>query len=207
MLASEHILIDITLISCSPIFTNITQLWNIPSAFYLWSATVPGSSNTEYQHSRKPWTLAASASRRFITIFHFYLNSWKRNFRCWRPKISEDLEILVSQRILIQRAKRRAANNGFLLCWPLNISSSINRYSAAVPSDDLRISFGIYYQLSIFNQQQRRAAGTRNTSTAESRCTLAAIVEFFQFWISCKKKFQWTSRGCAFSFLVLICWL
>jgi len=29
----------------------------IPSAFYLYSATVPGWSNTEYQHSRKPWTL------------------------------------------------------------------------------------------------------------------------------------------------------
>ena len=35
MLASEYILIDISLISCSPSFTNITELWNIPSAFYL----------------------------------------------------------------------------------------------------------------------------------------------------------------------------
>ena len=35
MLASEYILIDISLISCSPNFTNITELWNIPSAFYL----------------------------------------------------------------------------------------------------------------------------------------------------------------------------
>ena len=35
MLASEHILIDISLISCSPSCTNITELWNIPSAFYL----------------------------------------------------------------------------------------------------------------------------------------------------------------------------
>jgi hypothetical protein len=42
MLASEHILIDISLISCSPSFTNITKLWNIPSAFYLYPATVPG---------------------------------------------------------------------------------------------------------------------------------------------------------------------
>jgi len=57
MLASEHILIDITLISCNPNFTNITELWNIPSAFYLYPATVPGDRNTEYQHSRKPWTL------------------------------------------------------------------------------------------------------------------------------------------------------
>jgi len=54
MLASEHILIDISLISYNPSFTNITELWNIPSAFYLWSATVPGWSNTEYHHSRKP---------------------------------------------------------------------------------------------------------------------------------------------------------
>ena len=35
MLASEHILVDISLISCSPSCTNITELWNIPSAFYL----------------------------------------------------------------------------------------------------------------------------------------------------------------------------
>ena len=35
MLASEHIRIDISLIGCSPNFTNITELWNIPSAFYL----------------------------------------------------------------------------------------------------------------------------------------------------------------------------
>jgi len=34
-LAAEHILIDISLISCSSTFTNITELWNIPSAFYL----------------------------------------------------------------------------------------------------------------------------------------------------------------------------
>jgi len=60
MLASEHILIDISLISYSPSLTNITGLWNIPSAFYLWSATVLGWSNTEYQHSRKPWALAAT---------------------------------------------------------------------------------------------------------------------------------------------------
>ena len=31
MLAAEHILIDITLISCSPSFTNITELWNLPA--------------------------------------------------------------------------------------------------------------------------------------------------------------------------------
>jgi hypothetical protein len=31
---------------------------DIPSAFYLYPATVPGWSDTEYQHSRKPWTLA-----------------------------------------------------------------------------------------------------------------------------------------------------
>ena len=31
MLASEYILIDISLISCSPICTNITQLWNLPA--------------------------------------------------------------------------------------------------------------------------------------------------------------------------------
>src|SRR4029079_11547416 len=42
MLASEYILIDISLISYSPSFTNITELWNIPSAFYLYPATVPG---------------------------------------------------------------------------------------------------------------------------------------------------------------------
>src|SRR4030095_16879429 len=41
----------------SPSCTNITELWNIPAAFYLYPATVPGYSNTEYQHSRKPWTL------------------------------------------------------------------------------------------------------------------------------------------------------
>ncbi|MFC0775470.1 hypothetical protein [Terrimonas alba] len=35
LLASEYILIEITLFSCSPNFTNITKLWNIPSAFYL----------------------------------------------------------------------------------------------------------------------------------------------------------------------------
>jgi len=57
MLASEYILIDISLISYSPSSTNITGLWNIPSAFYLYPATVPGWSGTEYQHSRKPWTL------------------------------------------------------------------------------------------------------------------------------------------------------
>jgi len=59
MLASEYILIDISLISGSPNCTNITGLWNIPSAFYLYSATGPGWSNTDYQHSRKPWTLVA----------------------------------------------------------------------------------------------------------------------------------------------------
>jgi len=31
MLASEHILIDISPISCSRSFTNITQLWNLPA--------------------------------------------------------------------------------------------------------------------------------------------------------------------------------
>ena len=62
MLASEYVLIDISLISCSPSFTNITELWNIPSAFYLYPATVPGCSNTDYQHSRKPWTLGAIIS-------------------------------------------------------------------------------------------------------------------------------------------------
>jgi len=40
MLASEYILIDITLISYSPSFTNITELWNVTSALYLYSATV-----------------------------------------------------------------------------------------------------------------------------------------------------------------------
>ncbi len=35
MLAAEYILIDISLISYSPSITNITELWNIPSAFYL----------------------------------------------------------------------------------------------------------------------------------------------------------------------------
>jgi hypothetical protein len=62
MLAAEYILIDISLISYSPSFTNITELWNIPSAFYLYSATVPGYGNTDYQHSRKPWTLGAIKS-------------------------------------------------------------------------------------------------------------------------------------------------
>ena len=42
MLAAEYVLIDISLISYSPSFTNITELWNIPSAFYLYPATVPG---------------------------------------------------------------------------------------------------------------------------------------------------------------------
>jgi len=31
MLASEHILIDISLISCSSNCTNITELWNLPA--------------------------------------------------------------------------------------------------------------------------------------------------------------------------------
>jgi hypothetical protein len=31
MLAAEQILIDISLISCSPNCTNITQLWNLPA--------------------------------------------------------------------------------------------------------------------------------------------------------------------------------
>jgi len=57
MLATEYILIDTSLISYSPSFTNITEPWNIPSAFYLYPATLPGWSNTDYQHSRKPWTL------------------------------------------------------------------------------------------------------------------------------------------------------
>ncbi len=57
---------------------------------------------------------------------------------------------------------------GFLLCWLQNNSSSIYRYSAAVPTDDLRISFGICDQLSIFNQQQYQAEVTQNISTAES---------------------------------------
>ena len=60
MLATEYILIDISLISYSPSFTNLTELWNIPSAFYLYPATLPGCIDTEYQHSRKPWTLSAS---------------------------------------------------------------------------------------------------------------------------------------------------
>jgi len=69
MLAAEYILIDISLISCSPSCTNITELWNIPSAFYLYPATVPGNSNTDYQHSRKPWTLAVIfMGRRFSDI-------------------------------------------------------------------------------------------------------------------------------------------
>ena len=40
MLASEYILIDISLISFSPSGTNKTELWHITSAFYLYSATV-----------------------------------------------------------------------------------------------------------------------------------------------------------------------
>ncbi len=35
MLAEEYILIDISLITYCSIFTNITELWNIPSAIYL----------------------------------------------------------------------------------------------------------------------------------------------------------------------------
>jgi len=35
MLASEHIFINISLISCSPSWTNTTEFWNMPSAFYL----------------------------------------------------------------------------------------------------------------------------------------------------------------------------
>ncbi|HEU5168322.1 MAG TPA: hypothetical protein VFU29_22405 [Chitinophagaceae bacterium] len=41
---------------------EILKIWNIPSAFYLYPATVPGRSNTDYQHSRKPRTLAATGS-------------------------------------------------------------------------------------------------------------------------------------------------
>ena len=33
---------------------EILKIWNIPSAFYLYPATVPGRSNTDYQHSREP---------------------------------------------------------------------------------------------------------------------------------------------------------
>src|SRR6185436_13663417 len=70
MLAAEYILIDISLISYSPICTNITELWNIPSAFYLYPATVPGNSNTDYQHSRKPWTLCA-----ILYAANYYFNN------------------------------------------------------------------------------------------------------------------------------------
>ena len=41
MLAVKYILIDISLLSFSPNFANVTELWNILSAFYLYSTTVP----------------------------------------------------------------------------------------------------------------------------------------------------------------------
>lgn len=40
MLAAAYILIEISLISCSPRWTNTTELWNITSAFYHYSATL-----------------------------------------------------------------------------------------------------------------------------------------------------------------------
>jgi hypothetical protein len=59
MLPEEQILIDISLISCSPGWTNITELWNIISAFYLYHRWFGAENNTEYQHSRKLWRLSA----------------------------------------------------------------------------------------------------------------------------------------------------
>jgi len=37
--------------------------------------------------------------------------------------------------------------------------------AAAAPTSDLQMSFGIYHQLSIFNQQQYRAEESQNIST------------------------------------------
>jgi hypothetical protein len=87
MLASEHTLIDISLISCSPNLPNMTELWNPPAGRQVYHQlfifdqqqyraearpNVPKSNtkieyflrsvragNTDYQHSRKPWTLCA----------------------------------------------------------------------------------------------------------------------------------------------------
>ena len=110
MLASEHILIDISLISYSPSLTNITGLWNIPSAFYLWSATVLGWSNTEYQHSRKPWALAA-------TMDNLMTGKYVRQLLT-----ADDRKILrnryYSWLLFGSYSKTMAANvQGFLQCW------------------------------------------------------------------------------------------
>ncbi len=61
-----------------------------------------------------------------------------------------------------------AANKGFsAMLASEHILIDISLISCS-PIDDLRISFGIYHQLSIFNQQQYQAAVTQNISTAES---------------------------------------
>ena len=71
MLAAEHILIEITLINYSPSFTNITELWNIPSAFYLYPATVPAEGTRNI-------STAESSGRQFVQklllLFKYKLN-------------------------------------------------------------------------------------------------------------------------------------
>jgi hypothetical protein len=53
-LAEEYILIDISLINCSPGLTNKSQQKNISSALEFLSASVRAERNTEYQPCGKP---------------------------------------------------------------------------------------------------------------------------------------------------------
>jgi hypothetical protein len=60
MLAEEYKLIDISLISCSPGWTNKAKQKNIVSTALTLLSSGSGCRNTEYQHSRKPWPLLAA---------------------------------------------------------------------------------------------------------------------------------------------------
>jgi hypothetical protein len=61
-------LICISLLVSSSGRTNHDELWNITSAIYLYSATDPGRSNTEYRHFAKLWTLYAIDMKYFKFI-------------------------------------------------------------------------------------------------------------------------------------------
>jgi len=59
MLAEEYVLINISLISCSPGWTNKAQQQNItPTALTLLSSGL-GGRNTEYRHIAKPYRYAS----------------------------------------------------------------------------------------------------------------------------------------------------
>ena len=88
MLAEEYILIDISLINYSSSRTNITELWNIASAFYLYPATVPGNSNTEYQHNlsrQMREQKALDVSCHFMRLFSAIIISL-----VWSPAFGQD---------------------------------------------------------------------------------------------------------------------